>query len=71
MLVICKIIQFMKFNLQTVCCRVLAFSTVPLKTVEIQLDNNVWEKCDHIDGPLYVLPWNSTKYKEGIHQITV
>lgn len=51
--------------------RVLAFSTVPLKTVEIQLDNSVWEQCDHVDGPLYVLPWNSTRYKEGIHQITV
>ncbi|KAL0125186.1 hypothetical protein PUN28_004372 [Cardiocondyla obscurior] len=51
--------------------RVLAFSTVSLKTVEIQLDNGVWEKCHHIDGPLYVLPWNSTMYKEGIHQITL
>ncbi|KYQ52554.1 Transmembrane protein 62 [Trachymyrmex zeteki] len=51
--------------------RVLAFSTVLLKTVEIQLDNDVWQKCDHVNGPLYVLPWNSTRYKEGIHQITV
>ncbi|XP_018055765.1 PREDICTED: transmembrane protein 62-like isoform X1 [Atta colombica] len=51
--------------------RILAFSTVPLKTVEIQLDNDVWQKCDHVNGPLYVLPWNSTRYKEGIHQITV
>ncbi|KAG5314745.1 TMM62 protein, partial [Acromyrmex insinuator] len=51
--------------------RILAFSTVPLKTVEIQLDNDVWQKCDHVNGPLYVLPWNSTKYKQGIHQITV
>ncbi|XP_036149395.1 transmembrane protein 62 [Monomorium pharaonis] len=50
--------------------RVLAFSTVPIKTVEIQL-NDVWQKCNHVDGPLYVLPWNATKYKEGIHQITV
>ncbi|KYN02695.1 PREDICTED: transmembrane protein 62-like [Cyphomyrmex costatus] len=50
--------------------RVLAFSTVPLKTVEIQLDNDFWQKCDHVNGPLYVLPWNSTRYKEGIHQIT-
>lgn len=61
----------MKFNLQAACYRVLAFSTAPLKTVEIQLDNSVWEQCDHVDGPLYVLPWNSTRYKEGIHQITV
>ncbi|XP_018352053.1 PREDICTED: transmembrane protein 62-like [Trachymyrmex septentrionalis] len=51
--------------------RILAFSTVPLKTVEIQLDNDVWQKCGHVNGPLYVLPWNSTRYKEGIHQITV
>jgi len=51
--------------------RVLAFSTVPLKIVEIQLDNDVWQKCHHVDGPLYVSPWNSTRYKEGIHQITV
>ncbi|XP_029663755.1 transmembrane protein 62-like isoform X2 [Formica exsecta] len=51
--------------------RILAFSTVSLKIVEIQLDDDVWQKCDHIKGPLYVLPWNSTKYREGIHQITV
>ncbi|KAG5323692.1 TMM62 protein, partial [Pseudoatta argentina] len=51
--------------------RILAFSTVPLKTVEIQLDNDVWQKCGHVNGPLYVLPWNSTRYKQGIHQITV
>ncbi|XP_071559664.1 transmembrane protein 62 [Temnothorax nylanderi] len=51
--------------------RVLAFSTVPLKSVKIQLDNGDWQKCDHVRGPLYVLPWNSTRYKEGIHQITV
>ncbi|XP_018367573.1 PREDICTED: transmembrane protein 62-like [Trachymyrmex cornetzi] len=51
--------------------RILAFSTVPLKTVEIQLDNDIWQKCSHVNGPLYILPWNSTKYKEGIHQITV
>ncbi|XP_050451450.1 transmembrane protein 62-like isoform X2 [Cataglyphis hispanica] len=50
---------------------ILAFSTVSLKIVEIQLDDNAWQKCDHIKGPLYVLPWNSTKYREGIHQITV
>ncbi|XP_011175692.1 transmembrane protein 62 [Solenopsis invicta] len=51
--------------------RVLAFSTVPINTVEIQLDGDVWQKCNHVDGPLYVLPWNATRYKEGIHQITV
>ncbi|XP_011883013.1 PREDICTED: transmembrane protein 62-like [Vollenhovia emeryi] len=64
-----------KENLDTIVrsthVRVLAFSTAPLKTVEVQLDNDIWEKCDHVDGPLYALPWNSTRYKEGIHQITV
>ncbi|XP_011144010.1 transmembrane protein 62 isoform X2 [Harpegnathos saltator] len=51
--------------------RVLAFSTVPVKTVEIQLSDSVWQTCDHVKGPLYVLPWNTTMYKDGIHQITV
>lgn len=52
--------------------RVLAFSTVPIKSIEIQLDNEVsLLQCDHISGPLYTLPWNATRYKKGIHQITV
>ncbi|XP_020279068.1 transmembrane protein 62-like isoform X2 [Pseudomyrmex gracilis] len=51
--------------------RVLAFSTVPIKSVEIQFDNQCdWLQCDHVKGPLYVLPWNSTEYTEGIHHIT-
>jgi hypothetical protein len=52
-------------------CRILAFSTVSLVTVEIQLDHDIWQKCNHIKGPLYVFSWNSTNYKEGIHHITV
>lgn len=51
--------------------RVLAFSIAPLKVVEIQLDNGIWQKCDHIKGPLYVSSWNSTLYIKGIHQIQV
>ncbi|KAL6258336.1 hypothetical protein P5V15_010422 [Pogonomyrmex californicus] len=64
-----------KENLQSIIksihVRVLAFSTVKLKTVEVQLDDGGWQECTHVNGPLYVLPWNSTRYKEGIHHITV
>ncbi|XP_003703373.1 transmembrane protein 62 isoform X2 [Megachile rotundata] len=49
--------------------RILAFSIASIKIVEVQLDSTAWLKCEHVNGPLYVLKWNSTEYSEGIHTI--
>ncbi|CAK9804583.1 Transmembrane protein 62 [Anthophora plagiata] len=51
--------------------RILAFSIALIKTVEVQLDAEAWFECDHVKGPLYVLRWNTTDYREGIHSIRV
>ncbi|XP_043522394.1 transmembrane protein 62-like isoform X4 [Frieseomelitta varia] len=51
--------------------RILAFSIALIKSVEIQLDAEPWSECEHIKGPLYVLRWNTTNYKEGVHTIRV
>ncbi|XP_029050433.2 transmembrane protein 62-like [Osmia bicornis bicornis] len=49
--------------------RILAFSIAPIKIVEVRLDDSAWSKCEHVNGPLYVLKWNSTEYSDGIHTI--
>ncbi|CAL7945271.1 unnamed protein product [Xylocopa violacea] len=51
--------------------RILTFSIALIKTVEVQLDDEDWFECEHIKGPLYVLRWNTTNYKNGIHTIRV
>ncbi|XP_043584753.1 transmembrane protein 62-like isoform X2 [Bombus pyrosoma] len=51
--------------------RILAFSIALIKTVEVQLDDEPWSECEHVKGPLYVLRWNTTDYREGIHTIRV
>ncbi|XP_026297136.1 transmembrane protein 62 isoform X2 [Apis mellifera] len=51
--------------------RILAFSIALIKIVEVQLDDKLWFECEHIKGPLYVLKWNTTNYREGIHTIRV
>ncbi|XP_043259498.1 transmembrane protein 62-like [Colletes gigas] len=51
--------------------RVLAFSTVPIKDVQVQLDDVAWLECKHVKGPLYTSIWNTTKYRDGIHTIRV
>uniref|UniRef100_A0A1Y1LQI4 TMEM62 Ig-like domain-containing protein n=2 Tax=Photinus pyralis TaxID=7054 RepID=A0A1Y1LQI4_PHOPY len=49
--------------------RLLAFSPVPIKTVKIQIDNEAWVVCRHVEGPLYVAPWSPKMYKIGLHTI--
>ncbi|XP_076619314.1 transmembrane protein 62 isoform X2 [Colletes latitarsis] len=51
--------------------RVLAFSTVSIKDVQVQLDDVAWFECKHVKGPLYTSIWNTTKYRDGIHTIRV
>ncbi|XP_008553541.1 transmembrane protein 62 [Microplitis demolitor] len=49
--------------------RVLAFSTAPIKTVKVKINNEAWIYCDHIKGPLYTAKWNATLYKNGLQVI--
>ncbi|XP_015436785.1 PREDICTED: transmembrane protein 62-like [Dufourea novaeangliae] len=51
--------------------RVLAFSIAPIKSVEVQLDDATWFKCEHVKGPLYTFKWNTAEYMNGIHTIRV
>ncbi|XP_003484897.1 transmembrane protein 62 [Bombus impatiens] len=51
--------------------RILAFSIALIKIVEVQLDDEPWSECEHVKGPLYVLRWNTTDYRKGIHTIRV
>ncbi|KAJ9593699.1 hypothetical protein L9F63_014747 [Diploptera punctata] len=51
--------------------RILGFSQSPIESVSVKLDDGVWQKCNHIRGPLYVLPWQPELYGSGVHEIHV
>lgn len=51
--------------------RLLVFSQVPVEFVKIQIDGQTWTSCQHIDGPLYVGPWDPNTYSTGLHKIKV
>lgn len=52
-------------------CRVLAFSLSKITSVKVKINNEDWKYCHHVDGPLYVAPWNPHLYPEGLHNIEV
>lgn len=49
--------------------RILAFSPAAIESVEIQIDDEAWVVCRHVEGPLYVAPWSPKNYKIGLHTI--
>ncbi|KAF5294024.1 hypothetical protein FQA39_LY13578 [Lamprigera yunnana] len=51
--------------------RVLAFSTTTILFVKVQIDNEEWMTCKHVQGPLYVAPWQPLKYMQHLHKIEV
>lgn len=51
--------------------RVLVFSTDPIISVNVLLDNQDVGAVDHVTGPLYVAKWQPLDYSIGIHSITV
>jgi hypothetical protein len=51
--------------------RALAFSIVDIKSVEVRINDENWIQCTRIKGPLYVVEWNPSIYKTGIHHIQV
>ncbi|KAG7305922.1 hypothetical protein JYU34_008475 [Plutella xylostella] len=51
--------------------RILAFSDVNIKTVEISFEKVHWMACYNVEGPLYVAQWTPSLYKEGLHNMYV
>lgn len=51
--------------------RVLAFSISEIKTVRIRINDGPWQRCEHIEGPLYTLQWNPEEFARGMHKLEV
>ncbi|XP_021182226.3 transmembrane protein 62 [Helicoverpa armigera] len=51
--------------------RILAFSDVDVKTVQISFDQISWMACRHTQGPLYVCQWLPHLFKKGISYLYV
>lgn len=52
-------------------CRVLAFSLSRITDVKVKIDDEAWQQCDHVGGPLYILKWDPGRYETGLHNIEV
>jgi hypothetical protein len=52
--------------------RLLIWSPAPITECKLRIDNDdSWQKCERIDGPLFVAEWSSKMYKHGIHKLEV
>ncbi|KAK5643227.1 hypothetical protein RI129_007072 [Pyrocoelia pectoralis] len=51
--------------------RLLIFSLAEIDVVKVQINSEGWIECQHVEGPLYVAPWNPKKYNTGLHIINV
>ncbi|CAH1262147.1 TMEM62 [Branchiostoma lanceolatum] len=51
--------------------RVLAFSPDPMEKVIVWLDGVRFCEGSHVEGPLYICPWNPADYGTGLHTIAV
>jgi len=51
--------------------RVLGFSLSPIESIAVKVDDGRWQNCTHVQGPLYVHPWDPNLYATGIHHIHV
>ncbi|XP_069475389.1 transmembrane protein 62 [Ambystoma mexicanum] len=49
--------------------RVLAFSSSPITSVQINIDGVPLGEAVHVSGPLYVLKWIPQHYTRGLHNI--
>lgn len=47
------------------------FSTDPIVSVNILLDDKDVGVVDHVTGPLYVAKWQPLDYSKGVHSISV
>uniref|UniRef100_A0A1B6LP93 Uncharacterized protein n=2 Tax=Graphocephala atropunctata TaxID=36148 RepID=A0A1B6LP93_9HEMI len=51
--------------------RVLVFSTAEITSVKIKIDDEDWQYCHHVKGPLYVNAWHPDLYLKDLHYIKV
>lgn len=51
--------------------RILAFSTVDIKSCKIRLNDEGWVDCDRKSVNLFTIPWLSVKYMHGKHRLDV
>ncbi|XP_077477350.1 transmembrane protein 62 [Stigmatopora argus] len=51
--------------------RILAFSDAAITTVDVTVDGEVLGRCRTAGGPLYVIPWDPSRYLIGLHVIRV
>ena len=51
--------------------RILIFSPDLIRKVNVTIDNKPVGLAKHVEGPLFVLPWQPELYASGTHQIDV
>lgn len=51
--------------------RALAFSKSDIHSVQARIEGDDWIDMKHISGPLYAVPWNPSKYAEGLHWLSI
>ncbi|XP_033115760.1 transmembrane protein 62-like isoform X2 [Anneissia japonica] len=51
--------------------RVLVFSPDAIASVSVFLNDQHIGEAQHVEGPLYVLPWKPNQYANGLHQMKV
>ncbi|KAM9787266.1 transmembrane protein 62 isoform X2 [Syngnathus typhle] len=51
--------------------RILAFSEAAITLVRVSVDNEALGECHPAGGPLYVLPWDPSRYITGLHTVRV
>lgn len=51
--------------------RVLAFSTSPITSVTVKIDEVYLGEATHLSGPIFTLKWNPRNYINGTHNIEV
>lgn len=56
----------------SIVCSILVFSPWPVESVLVSLDGSKPAPANCIDGgPLYVLPWQPSRYSHGLHHVSV
>lgn len=51
--------------------RILVFSVASIEIVQAKVDDETWVVCQHVEGPLYVAPWDPQLISSGMHMVHV
>src|SRR6218665_2905544 len=74
-MVLTLVCDFSQIVLTLVChlvlYRILVFSKGRIETVVVEIDGIDAGEVEHVQGPLFVVPWQPSRYAEGLHTITV